>query len=314
VSPPTLGGVLGLLFAAGVVVTVRAAPPMRPIRLADRMAPYLGDSSVPSALLAPPSARSAPFLVARRIFGPSLAELVSLIDRFVGGRASVRRRLAGLSADMSVEEFRIEQVLWGTAGTLALGGLAGLTGLAAGSLNPVLVVLGGLAGMIAGVLARDWRLSRQLSARETAMLAEFPVFADLLALSVVAGEAPTDALARACRLTHGELARDLGRALGHTRTGTPLTAALTTVSDATTLEPFARFVQGLVVGIERGTPLADVLRAQAVDVREMSKRALLEAGGRKEISMMLPVVFLILPITVLFALYPGLLTLTSLAG
>jgi tight adherence protein C len=30
--------------------------------------------------------------------------------------------------------------------------------------------------------------------------------------------------------------------------------------------------------------------------------------------MMLPVVFLILPITVLFALYPGLLTLTSLAG
>jgi tight adherence protein C len=85
------------------------------------------------------------------------------------------------------------------------------------------------------------------------------------------------------------------------------------VADATTLEPFARFVQGLVVGIERGTPLADVLRAQAVDVRELSKRALLEAGGRKEITMMMPVVFLILPITVLFALYPGLLTLTSLA-
>ena len=58
---------------------------------------------------------------------------------------------------------------------------------------------------------------------------------------------------------------------------------------------------------------SDVLRAQAVDVREAGKRALLEAGGRKEVSMMLPVVFLILPVTVLFALYPGLLTLTSLA-
>jgi hypothetical protein len=44
----------------------------------------------------------------------------------------------------------------------------------------------------------------------------------------------------------------------------------------------------LVVAIERGTPLADVLRAQAVDVREIGKRALLEAGGRKEISMMVP--------------------------
>ena len=93
----------------------------------------------------------------------------------------------------------------------------------------------------------------------------------------------------------------------------PLTKALTEVAERATLEPFARFIAGLVVAIERGTPLAEVLRAQAGDVREMSKRALLEAGGKKEISMMLPVVFLILPVTVLFALYPGLLTLTSLA-
>jgi tight adherence protein C len=308
-----LGSVLGLLFAAGVAIAVRAAPPLRPVRLVDRMAPYLGDASAPSALLAPPSSQSAPFLVARRIFGPSLAELTSLIDRMVGGRASVRRRLTGLSSELTVEDFRIEQVLWGTAGTLAIGGTVALAGLSAGAPDPALIVFAGLVGMITGVLTRDWWLSRQLSAREAAMLAEFPVFADLLALSVVAGEAPADALARACRLTHGELARDLDRALGQARTGTPLTTALTGVADATTLEPFARFLQGLVVGIERGTPLAEVLRAQAVDVREMSKRALLEAGGRKEISMMLPVVFLILPITVLFALYPGLLTLTSLA-
>ena len=47
-------------------------------------------------------------------------------------------------------------------------------------------------------------------------------------------------------------------------------------------------------------------------MREVGKRALLEASGKKEISMMAPVVFLILPITVLFALYPGLVTLMSL--
>jgi tight adherence protein C len=44
------------------------------------------------------------------------------------------------------------------------------------------------------------------------------------------------------------------------------------------------------VAIERGTPLADMLRAQAADVREAGKRALLETGGRKEVSMMVPVV------------------------
>jgi tight adherence protein C len=62
----------------------------------------------------------------------------------------------------------------------------------------------------------------------------------------------------------------------------------------------------MVVAVERGTPLADVLRAQAQDVRESGRRAVMEAGGRKEILMMVPVVFLVLPITVLFAVFPGL--------
>lgn len=58
-----------------------------------------------------------------------------------------------------------------------------------------------------------------------------------------------------------------------------------------------------------GTPLADVLRAQAQDVRESGRRALMEAGGKKEVAMLVPVVFLILPITVVFAVFPSLATL-----
>jgi tight adherence protein C len=34
-----------------------------------------------------------------------------------------------------------------------------------------------------------------------------------------------------------------------------------------------------------------------------------ETGGRKEVLMMVPVVFLILPVTVLFAIFPGLAVL-----
>jgi tight adherence protein C len=81
--------------------------------------------------------------------------------------------------------------------------------------------------------------------------------------------------------------------------------ALDGLSARTGLPALARFVDGVAVAVERGTPLADVLRAQAVDVREAGKRSLLEAGGRKEIAMMVPVVFLVLPVTVVFALFPG---------
>jgi len=308
-----LGAVLGLAAGAGALLAIRAAPPMRPIRIADRLEPYLADTPQPSRLLDRPTASSAPFTVLRRLFGPAVTDVVNRVDLLIGGAASVRRRLAGLGTAMSLVEFRLEQVLWGTGSAFGAAMLIVLVGVARGSIDVVLVALSALAGFVGGILARDHHLSRQLSRREAAMLSEFPVVADLLALSVVAGESPVDALARVCRLTSGELARDLSRALAAARAGTPITHALTQIAEQTTLEAFSRFLQGIAVAIERGTPLADVLRAQAVDVREIGKRALLEAGGRKEISMMLPVVFLILPVTVLFALFPGLVTLTSMA-
>jgi tight adherence protein C len=285
---------------------------MRPIRLADRIAPYLGDTPPPSKLLARPTATSAPFSVVRRLFGPAIGDAVGFLDRVVGGSASVRRRLGGLGTGGTVEEFRIEQVVWGVIGLLGSGLVVVLAGVARGGVDPVLAGGAALLGLAGGVLARDWYLTKQVQRRESAMLSEFPVVADLLALSVVAGEAPPDALLRVCRLTGGELARDLDAALARARSGAPLTTALSDLAERTTLEPFSRFVQGLVVAIERGTPLADVLRAQATDVREVGKRALLEAGGRKEISMMVPVVFMLLPVTVLFALFPALSTLVSL--
>jgi hypothetical protein len=91
---------------------------------------------------------------------------------------------------------------------------------------------------------------------------------------------PTAAIARATRLSGGEL----GAALGRARAGVPLADALRQVADRTSLDPLARFVDGLLVALERGTPLGEVLRAQAADVREAGKRRLLEAGGRKEIA------------------------------
>ena len=138
------------------------------------------------------------------------------------------------------------------------------------------------------------------------MLAEFPTVAELLALAVGAGEGASGALERVVRLSHGELADELGRCLADARAGASLPTALQGLADRTGLASLARFVDGIVVAVERGTPLADVLRAQAQDVREEGRRQIMEAGGRKEIAMMVPVVFGVLPVTILFALFPGL--------
>jgi tight adherence protein C len=89
----------------------------------------------------------------------------------------------------------------------------------------------------------------------------------------------------------------------------PLTMALERLADRASLSAVRRFADGVAVAVDRGTPLADVLRAQAQDVRDARQRALMEAGGRKEVLMMVPVVFLILPVTVAFAVFPGLAVL-----
>jgi tight adherence protein C len=307
-----VGMLLGLAAATGLILVITYAPPFRSVRLVDRLAPYVHDTPPPSRLLG--TATETGLLTAvRRVFGPVVAAGARLVDRFLGGRAAVRRRLDALADDTTLEDFRVEQVVWGGVGLLGGAVLATLGSIAAGSLNVLSAGLLCVAGAVGGVLGRDWWLTQQVQRRETLLLAEFPVVAELLALAVTAGESPAAAIARVTRLSGGELARELGAALGRARAGIPLTEALQQVADKTSLDPLARFIDGLLVAIERGTPLAEVLRAQAADVREAGKRRLLEAGGRKEIAMMVPVVFLVLPVTVLFALFPGLISIVSLA-
>ena len=311
-SATLLGMLLGLVGATGLVLVVTYAPPFRSVRLVDRLAPYVHDTPPPSRLLG--TATEAGLLTAvRRVFGPVVGDGARVIDRFLGGRAAVRRRLDALAADGTVEDFRMEQVVWGGLGLLGAALLATVGSVMAGNLNVLSAGLLCVAGLTGGVLGRDWWLTQQVRRREELLLAEFPVVAELLALAVTAGESPAAAIARVTRLSGGELARELGRALGRARAGVPLVEALQQVADRTSLDALARFIDGLLVAIERGTPLAEVLRAQAADVREAGKRRLLEAGGRKEIAMMVPVVFLVLPVTVLFALFPGLISIVSLA-
>jgi len=296
------GALLGLLAGSALFLVLSRIPVWRRPTLDDRLAPYLRDST-PSRLLHGDRALT-PFPTLERIVGPVLGDAVHLLERLLGGSASARHRLEQAGRGMSLEEFRAEQVMWGSAGFLA-GTAASVVLLANGDVQPVPLLVMVALSTIGGVLGRDRWLSREVSRREQRMMAEFPTIAELLALAVAAGEGAVGALERVATISRGELARELGRTLTDARAGASLVQALQGLATRTSLPPLARFVDGVATAVERGTPLAEVLRAQAVDVREAGKRALLEAGGRKEIAMMVPVVFLVLPVTVLFALFPG---------
>ncbi|HET7414325.1 MAG TPA: type II secretion system F family protein [Arthrobacter sp.] len=295
----------GATLGAGLWLTLSRLPFMRRRRFVDRIAPQLKSVDVQSRLLNPGSANQTPFGALERIVRPVLSDVVSWAGRFNPGTRQLTKRLTQAGKQQSPLDFRVQQLLWGAAG-LALGTGGSLLAATLGNINPLLATIVCFGCAVGGFLLRDYVLSVQIKQRETRMLTEFPSLAELMALAVAAGESASGALERICQSARGELAGEFALVLAETRSGTPLIAALQEFSNRTQLAALARFVDGITVAVERGTPLADVLRAQAQDVRDMAKRDLMESAGRKEIGMMVPLVFGVLPLTVLFAVYPGL--------
>lgn len=237
-----------------------------------------------------------------------LSSVGAWLDQTLGGSASIRRRLDRLGSQRSVAEFRIEQAVWGLLAFATAAVPSGLLALQHPDRGAVLFV-GCLVVGVLGVFLRENRLTTHVLRRERRILAELPVVAEMLALAVAAGESPLAAVDRVVRRSRGEFAEDLRRMLAWTRTGVPLTQALDDLGSQSGLAPVTRFAHGLAIAVERGTPLADLLHAQAGDVREAARRSLIEAGARREVLMMVPVVFAILPTVVVFAFWPGLVGL-----
>ena len=296
------GGIIGAIGGLGLLLVmghVRA----RRVTLDARLAPYLRPARTTSALLVDDAVQS-PLAAVQRLLQPWMADGVRLVERFGAPADIVRSRLVRAGRMTTVEQFRAEPVVGGVLGLVAGLAVATLAAVSRPVALPSLVVIVVAFG-VAGVVLPDYLLQRQVGAREERILAELPTVAELLALAVGAGEGAVGALERVARSTHGELSGELQRTLADARAGTPLTTALENLADRVRLAPLTRFAQGVAVAVERGTPLAEVLRSQAQDVREAGRRALMEAGGRKEVAMMGPVVFLVLPVTVVFAIFPG---------
>jgi tight adherence protein C len=304
-SPATWGVVLGALTGLGIWLVVDRLVAARHTSLAVRVAPYLRDLPT-SGSLRPP--RSAPTSAFRAVFGPVLARAAAVVERVLGGSASIARRLERARVPMSVHEFRISQAVWGlVAFAVAAIPSAALALRSPQRAAPLLVLCG--CAFALGTLLRENQLTAQVTRRERRILEEFPTVAELLALAVAAGESPVAALDRVVRRTRGELSADLRDVLSEVRTGVPIARAFDDLAARSGLPAVSRFAEGIAIAVERGTPLADVLHAQAGDVREAGRRALIESGARREVLMMVPVVFLVLPTVVVFAFWPGLVGL-----
>lgn len=299
----------GVGLGVGLWTLVALMPRVGRPRLTERIAPYILDVSAEAREIV--SRRTVhPIPVLGRLIEPVLERARTILTSLVGGSETTARRLRQAGSTVTVEQFRTEQLVWGAIG-LTVGGVAAVLLPTLASLPAPARVAIPVTAAIAGILSRDWVLQRAARKRLSRIASELPTVLEFVALSLSAGEGILDAIRRVARTGSGELASEFGIVAGDVSAGVPVSTALTALGERLHLPALGRCLDQIVGALDRGTPLAEVLHAQAGDVRAEAKRKLIELAGRKEVAMLIPLVFLILPTTIAFALFPGVFVLQA---
>jgi tight adherence protein C len=154
------------------------------------------------------------------------------------------------------------------------------------------------------------RLRRALQAKSSQKISqalfELPEVLDLLTVSLRSGEGIYQSLQMVVPRASGELARELSKCLAGVNFGASLADEIRKLPNALPHPQFAEFSSKIVMSLARGTPLANMLEDQASSARAEIRNQLLRQAGKNETKMLVPLVFLILPVIVLFAIYPSL--------
>jgi tight adherence protein C len=298
-------GLLGLVLGLGLWILLEVVWPRGSTRRWDqRLAPYLLDVSQRARDIHF-ATQSDPIVVAGQLLGPSATRMIRRIDRALGARSAQEALFVTSGLVGSFEDFRARRTMGAFAG--CAGGFVSGFLVAVLSGFPLLqsVIGGALGGVVVTLWALDYGLSRAARERGERIVEEFPTVIELLSLSLAAGDSLPRALARVSRRAHGELGREWARVMALVELGAPLTQTLRESAKRVSAPHVTAFVEHLAQALDRGAPLAEVVAAHARDAKEEYTRGLVDKSGKAEVAMLVPMVLLILPVTVIFAIYPG---------
>jgi tight adherence protein C len=303
------GIALGALFGLGVWIILTTLPHFRIASVQKRVAFMVADIS-PQAYADVTEKSAAPlpqfdFGVAR-----IKTSLLGVTERFAGPADALELDLARAGSQLSISEFRARQVTWGLWGAAA--GLL-VDGAVAVAVQPVALayVIVPLLGALVGFLSVRYLLGYAATSRVKRIEAQLPAVWEFLSLSLSAGEGLPDALRRMASIGHGDVTDEFRVVIVDVQMGIPLATALQSMGRKFRISSLSRGLEQILGALNRGTPVSAVLQAHALDAREDAKRRLLESAGQKEVAMLVPLVFLILPVTIVFAVFPGLLVIQT---
>lgn len=188
-------------------------------------------------------------------------------------------------------------------------------------MNPMLfIILLGIIFVTISLFRFETRLAKRLrprpnlpQARPTAVkfkevdvLLELPDFTSLLKFAVTSGESLETALRLAVQRSSGLLSHEFEVSLLNVDHGALLQTELERMGNESESQHVRELAIKLALAGANGSSIADLLEDFVSSGIQELKAKMLERAGKNETKMMVPLVFVILPITVLFAVFPSL--------
>lgn len=218
------------------------------------------------------------------------------VSGFLPGYAldDIRERLvwAGKPYGLDAEEFYTVKLL----SALAVGVLVPLA-LRPGALMALVLTVSAVAGGYA--LPELW-LGRLAGARREQMRSQAPSFADLLAVACEAGLDLLSAVEEVARHTPGLLGREFMRARAEIMAGRPREEAWADLGARSGCDEVSALAGAIAQAERYGTPVAEVLRAQAHSLRDAARNRLQERAQGLTVKIIFPVLlFFFVPLGVI---------------
>lgn len=235
------------------------------------------------------------------LFGVLAQKSMALEDRT---RVRVRLKQLGRESAEDYENFRLAQL------SIVVLIVAALTfAFIFQFISVAIYLLLSIGASIGAIYGFERNLSIRCRERLQMIESEFPSLIEMLTLAAGAGESPISSLKRISFRAHGHLAEEITRVVKSVEQGIPFAIALDEMSHRLESTRVRRFVDSMIISLARGTSLVETLTHNVQESRNQERVRLLTAAGKAEISMMIPVVFLILPVSILFALFPSITAL-----
>jgi tight adherence protein C len=167
-----------------------------------------------------------------------------------------------------------------------------------------------VAGLIIGMKVSEWILQGRAVERDLRLRLASGTFVDVVALCMGSGMPIRRAIWESTEKSSKEIQDVWSPITNDLSAEIPLVRHLLDISKVNSENVMGRISRTLLISQERGTPIAETLQRLSSEIRSETRRQLLEIAAKKDVAMMVPVVFGILPSITAIALYPAFISLS----